>query len=136
MNKLIILPLLFLFSGVVQATAPLTDLSIVPEVSRHSAPDFVLENLRGGNAGLADYKGKIFIKHLYGPMFFGFTSHFHHLLSNLSEDVKILIIRMDRVPNIDQSGLYAMEEAILDLQNRNVVVLLSFVIDAYETLFA
>jgi len=59
MYKLIIFPLLFLFSGAVQATAPLADLLIVPEVSRHSAPDFVSENLRGGNTGLADYKGKI-----------------------------------------------------------------------------
>ena len=59
MYKLIIFPLLFLFSGAVQATAPLADLLIVPEASRHSAPDFVSENLRGGNTGLADYKGKI-----------------------------------------------------------------------------
>ena len=59
MNKLIIFPLLFLFSGAVQATAPLADLLIVPEASRHSAPDFVSENLRGGNTGLADYKGKV-----------------------------------------------------------------------------
>jgi len=59
MYKLIIFPLFFLLSGVVQATAPLADLLIVPEVSRQSAPDFVSENLRGGNTGLADYKGKI-----------------------------------------------------------------------------
>jgi peroxiredoxin len=59
MYKLIIFPLFFLLSGVAQATAPLADLLIVPEVSRHSAPDFVSENLRGGNTGLADYKGKI-----------------------------------------------------------------------------
>jgi thiol-disulfide isomerase/thioredoxin len=59
MYKLIIFPLFFLLSGVVQATAPLADLLIVPEVSRHSAPDFVSENLRGGNTGLADYKGKV-----------------------------------------------------------------------------
>jgi peroxiredoxin len=59
MYKLIIFSLFFLLSGVAQATAPLADLLIVPEVSRHSAPDFVSENLRGGNTGLADYKGKI-----------------------------------------------------------------------------
>jgi peroxiredoxin len=59
MYKLIIFPLFFLLSGIAQATAPLADLLIVPEVSRHSAPDFVSENLHGGNTGLADYKGKI-----------------------------------------------------------------------------
>ena len=59
MIKQIIFPLLLLLSGVAQATSPLADLSVVPEVSRHTAPDFVSENLRGGNTGLADYQGKI-----------------------------------------------------------------------------
>ena len=59
MNKLIIFPLLLLLSGVAQATSPLANLFVVPEVERHTAPDFISENLRGGNTGMADYKGKI-----------------------------------------------------------------------------
>ena len=59
MIKLIIISLLLLLSGVVQATTPLANLLVVPEVERQSAPDFVSENLRGGNSGLADYEGKI-----------------------------------------------------------------------------
>jgi cytochrome c biogenesis protein CcmG, thiol:disulfide interchange protein DsbE len=59
MNKRIIFPLLFLLSGIAQASSPLTNLFIVPEVARHTAPDFVLKNLGGGEAGLADYKGKL-----------------------------------------------------------------------------
>ena len=47
-----------MFGSAVHAT-PLDDLSIVPEVERHQAPDFVIENLSGGETGLADYKGKI-----------------------------------------------------------------------------
>ncbi|MEL7162916.1 MAG: sodium-independent anion transporter [Bacteroidota bacterium] len=31
---------------------------------------------------------------------------------------------MDRVPYIDQSGLYALEDAVLDLQSRDVAVVL------------
>ena len=57
MFKLIVLPLLSLLSGVAQATAPLANLFVVPEVARHTAPDFVSENLRGGNTGIAGYKG-------------------------------------------------------------------------------
>ena len=34
---------------------------------------------------------------------------------------------MDRVPYIDQSGLYALENAVLDLEKRNVQVLLTAV---------
>ena len=59
MNKLIIFSLLLLFSSIVQAATPLANLSVVPEVARHAAPDFVAENLRGGNTGLVDYKGKV-----------------------------------------------------------------------------
>jgi len=67
----------------------------------------------------------VYIKHLYGPMFFGFTSRFQELVQSLDSDAKALIIRMDRVPYIDQSGLYAMENAVLDLERRGVSVLLT-----------
>ena len=59
MYKLIIFPLFFLLSGIAQASAPLADLFIAPEVDRHDAPGFEIENLAGGNTGLADYKGKL-----------------------------------------------------------------------------
>ena len=67
----------------------------------------------------------VYVKHLYGPMFFGFTSHFQDLVKNLDEAICALIIRMDRVPHMDQSGLYAMEDAILDLSRRDVKVILT-----------
>jgi SulP family sulfate permease len=70
-------------------------------------------------------KNCVYVKHLYGPMFFGFTSRFQDLIKDLGETICALIIRMDRVPHIDQSGLYAMEEAILDLTRRGVYVLLT-----------
>jgi SulP family sulfate permease len=72
-----------------------------------------------------EYKDKIYIKHLYGPLFFGFTSKFQELVQTLDDQVKVLIIRMDNVPHIDQSGVYAMEEVIMDLQNKGVVVILT-----------
>jgi len=48
-----------MFGSAAQAAAPLNDLFIVPEEERHAAPDFVIEDLRGGTAGLKDYKGKV-----------------------------------------------------------------------------
>lgn len=72
-------------------------------------------------------KDKVYIKHLYGPLFFGFTSHFQDEIKNIPEHVKALIIRMDRVPYIDQSGLYALENAVLDLEQRGIQVLLTAV---------
>ncbi|MBN1305340.1 MAG: SulP family inorganic anion transporter [Anaerolineales bacterium] len=70
-----------------------------------------------------ELKNCVYIKHLYGPMFFGFTSHFQDLIKNLDEGICALIIRMDRVPHMDQSGLYAMEDAILTLSRKGVTVL-------------
>ncbi len=71
------------------------------------------------------YKDKVIIKHLYGPFFFGFTSYFKDGIKNLGSDIKALIIRMDRVPFIDQSGVYALEEAIFDLRAQNIEVILT-----------
>ena len=73
------------------------------------------------------HKDKVYIKHLYGPLFFGFTSHFQNEIKNIPDQVKSLIIRMDRVPYIDQSGLYALENAVLDLEQRGIQVLLTAV---------
>jgi SulP family sulfate permease len=70
------------------------------------------------------YKDKVIIKHLYGPLFFGFTSYFKDEIRRLSGGIKALIIRMDRVPYIDQSGLYALEGAILDLEAQGIEVIL------------
>lgn len=69
--------------------------------------------------------GKVYIKHPYGPLFFGFTSHFQDVIRSLDSKIDALIIRMDQVPFIDQSGLYAMEDALLDLEQNGITVLLT-----------
>lgn len=70
------------------------------------------------------YKDRVIIKHLYGPLFFGFTSYFKDQISALPDSVSALILRMDRVPYIDQSGLYTLEDIIFDLETQNIEVLL------------
>ncbi|MCB0569549.1 MAG: SulP family inorganic anion transporter [Phaeodactylibacter sp.] len=64
---------------------------------------------------------KVYIKHLDGPLFFGFASRFQELVKALP-DIKVVVMRMDRVPYVDQSGLYAMEEAVQDLLGQGIVV--------------
>ncbi|PRX56465.1 SulP family inorganic anion transporter [Flagellimonas meridianipacifica] len=71
-----------------------------------------------------EYKDKVIIKHLYGPLFFGFTSYFKDQISNLPKDITAIILRMDRVPYIDQSGLYTLEGIIFDLRKQNIEVIL------------
>jgi sulfate permease, SulP family len=62
-----------------------------------------------------------YVKHLNGPLFFGHTSEFQALTAQLPATADVLIIRMDRVPYIDQSGLYALEEVLLELAQRKVL---------------
>ncbi len=70
------------------------------------------------------YKDKVIIKHLYGSLFFGFTSYFKDKIKALPNEVKAVILRMDRVPYMDQSGLYTLEDVIFDLREENIEVLL------------
>lgn len=70
-----------------------------------------------------EYKDKILIKHLKGPLFFGFTAHLKNQMASIDDKIKVLIIRMDEVPLIDQSGLYALEDIVFDLEQRGVQVL-------------
>ena len=77
---------------------------------------------------------KIYIKHLEGPLFFGFASRFQDLISALPK-LQIMIIRMARVPYVDQSGLYAMEDAVLELQEQGVKVILTGLQEQPEDMF-
>lgn len=64
---------------------------------------------------------KVYIKHLDGPLFFGFASRFQEMIKALPE-IEVVVIRMDKVPFVDQSGLYAVEDAIVDLQALGIKV--------------
>ncbi len=71
------------------------------------------------------YKDHVYIKHLNGPLFFGFSTFFQDQIKNIDENIKILVIRMDRVPHIDQSGVYALENIIFELSKKNVKTVLT-----------
>ena len=67
---------------------------------------------------------KVFSKHFDGPIFFGFANKFLTMTQSLPE-VDVVIMRMKRVPYIDQSGIYAIEDAVMALQEKNVLILLT-----------
>ena len=71
-----------------------------------------------------EFKNSVYIKHLYGPLFFGFASEFQSMSDKRDVNTKALILRMDRVPYIDQSGLYALENVLFDLKKKNIPVIL------------
>ena len=72
---------------------------------------------------------QIFIKHIKGPLFFGTTSDFQALAKQIPQKATTVIIRMDRMPYMDQTGLYVMEEILIDLVNGGKTVLLVDIIE-------
>ncbi len=77
----------------------------------------------------AELKESVFIKHIKGPLFFGSTSSFQQLAKQIPETAEIVVIRMGRMQYIDQSGLYAIEDVLVELVNKNIKVLLVNIID-------
>ncbi len=57
---------------------------------------------------------KVYIKHIDGPLFFGSTNNFQMLAKQIPDSAEAVILRMGRVPYIDQSGLYALEDVLID----------------------
>jgi SulP family sulfate permease len=67
---------------------------------------------------------KIYVKHLEGPLFFGFAPAFLEMAKTLP-DIRVVIFRMKRVPHIDQTGLYALEEVIMSLEKRGIAAVMT-----------
>ncbi|MEO9572269.1 MAG: SulP family inorganic anion transporter [Polaribacter sp.] len=74
-------------------------------------------------------KEEVFIKHIKGPLFFGSTSDFQALYLQIPETAKTVILRLGRMQYMDQSGLYAMEDMLLDLRKKNIEVLFVDLLD-------
>jgi SulP family sulfate permease len=74
-------------------------------------------------------KNEVFIKHIKGPSFFGSTSNFQQLAKQIPESASTVIIRMGRMPYIDQSGLYVIEDILVDLKKEGKNVLFVGLLD-------
>jgi SulP family sulfate permease len=89
-----------------------------------SLKDFQSESVWEDEKELVEHLGnKVYIKHIEGPLFFGMIAGFKELFKSLPETVETVVIRMDKVPYVDQSGLYAMEEVVTDLKQKGIKVL-------------
>ena len=70
------------------------------------------------------FKEEIFIKHLNGPLFFGYTNDFRQMITKIPVTASHVIIRMGRVPYIDQSGLFTLEEVLQTMIEKGIVPLI------------
>lgn len=94
------------------------------DVTITSLADAVQDNWIDGIEVDSDKVRKVYFKDFSGPIFFGIIEEFKNSVLKLPE-IDYLIIRMERVAFIDQSGLYALEETLLDLQKNNVEIAIS-----------
>lgn len=93
--------------------------------STGSVDDFATEVVWMDETNLSDdIRHKVFIQHFDGPIFFGFASKFQEMTRALPE-VDVVILRMKKVPYIDQSGMYAIEDAVMALQEKKILVLIT-----------
>lgn len=112
----------------------LASIVFLKRMSDTSANRVLVSDLKLSKSRIADWQndvelrdameGQVVIRRLNGPLFFGFASQFRGMISSLP-DMKVFVMRMDRVPFIDQSGIFALEAAIKELSERNIVMVIS-----------
>ncbi|PLX17041.1 MAG: sodium-independent anion transporter [Salinivirgaceae bacterium] len=69
----------------------------------------------------------VYIKRFDGPMFFGVASKMMERINKIPKDAKVIIFRMKKVPYIDQSGLYALEDVIKEMKKNGIIVVMTMV---------
>tara|TARA_B100000900_G_scaffold238800_1_gene202900 strand:- start:540 stop:2384 length:1845 start_codon:yes stop_codon:yes gene_type:complete len=74
-------------------------------------------------------KDSVFIKHIKGPLFFGYTSEFQQLYKQIPDKAKTVVIRLSKMQYMDQTGLYVMEDMLQDLKARGVNVIFVGLLD-------
>jgi SulP family sulfate permease len=74
-------------------------------------------------------KNEVYINHIKGPLFFGYTSAFQKMIKKIPNDAKTVVFRLSRMQYMDQTGLYVMEDALQDLKARGVNVIFIGLLD-------
>lgn len=74
-------------------------------------------------------KNEVFIKHIKGPLFFGYTAEFQQLYKQIPSRAKTVVIRLSRMQYIDQTGLYVVEDMLQDLKAKGITVVLVGLLD-------
>ncbi len=74
--------------------------------------------------GLTDLPPHLLVYEIAGPMFFGAVENFKRALLETRPYPRTLILRLDRVPFMDITGIQTLEEVVGKLRKRDVHVLL------------
>ena len=69
-------------------------------------------------------RNSFLIKHVDGPLFFGFASQFRDIARQAAAQSRLMVLRMDRIISyMDQTGVYALKDALMGLDAAGVRVL-------------
>lgn len=99
-------------------------LSIQPESlmgsdgEHHDTADEVREEVELGREAIMAYR-------IDGPVFFGAATRFFDQVLKVGSDIKVVILRMRRVPVMDATGLTALRNLVEALERRKILVLVS-----------
>jgi len=74
--------------------------------------------------GVSELPANVVVFEIAGPMFFGAVENFRRALLEMRPPPVTLIVRLDRVPFMDITGIQTLEEVIAKLRKRGVQVLL------------
>lgn len=74
-----------------------------------------------------EIKHKICIERFHNPIFFGSVTGFNKVMHQVPASAEVVILRMKRVKFMDQSGVYAMETAVRELQEQGKLVLMTII---------
>lgn len=106
---LVIASLMFM-KKIGDATASQSVLKALPQDKSLDEEEFV--DIDGD--GIVD----IAIKQIMGPLFFGSADGFQKLAKKIPDSAKIVVLRLETMNYIDQSGLYALEETLVDFSEQ------------------
>lgn len=127
---LIVTLLVTVFDNLLDAVAIGTMISFIMFMKNMS--DATLKSNQAGllgdilqEQGLPEALAKnVYIQHLEGPLFFGFADDFKARTEQIKE-VEVVVMRLDHVPFMDETGLLVLEESILHLENKGIEVYLT-----------
>ncbi|WP_373974634.1 SulP family inorganic anion transporter [Chitinibacter sp. SCUT-21] len=108
--------------GVILATMHfLRRMAMSVEVGPQDEKELAMDLL---SQGMVELPKGVLVYAIEGPFFFGAVENFQRVLHDTHTDPKVLIIRLQRVPFMDMTGLQTLDEVIAELQKRGVVVIL------------
>jgi SulP family sulfate permease len=81
-------------------------------------------SLPGAAATAPEERSDVLVYLIDGPFFFGAAEKLEGTLAHIQRRARVLILRMGRVPFVDATGIFALEEMVHSFQRHGVTVLL------------